>query len=246
MQLANYSSIVVAALASLSLPLAAATFGGNNDTGFGGTIGNGSLALTDDGTTLTGTLTTGADMNDDLVIYIDSVSGGFADTSGFGDANDGSRRAISGFDGGANRSLMTFASGFRPDYAISLGPSDNSYGGLWQLANGGNNSLNFINSVNLSPLNATAGTYTFSISLTDIGLTPGAGQSFELFGTYTSNSGYRSTEAIAGNDTGTQGWNSFQQTSYATYTTTVVPEPSTLAICGLSGLATLLMIRRRR
>src|SRR4029077_12335737 len=125
----------------------------------------------------------------------------FADTSGFADGADGLRRAISGFDGGGNRSLLTFSGGFLPDYAIALGPADDNFGGLWQLANGGANSLNFISSVNLSPTgNANSATYTFSFNVSQIGLTPNSGQSFELFGTYISDTGYRSTEAIAGND----------------------------------------------
>jgi hypothetical protein len=59
--------------------------------------------------------------NDVFVLYIDSQSGGFGDTSTFSDGTDGLRKAISGFDGGANRSLLTMPSGFLPDYAIALG-----------------------------------------------------------------------------------------------------------------------------
>jgi hypothetical protein len=65
-----------------------------------------------------------------------------------------------------------------------------------------------------------------------------------LFGTYTSNSGYRSDEALPGNDAGAQGWNPFIQTALATYTI-AVPEPSSLALFGLSGVAMLLGFRRR-
>jgi hypothetical protein len=237
------------ALLSLAISVQATTYSGNGNTGFGGPIGNGSLTLTDNGTTLSGTITKGPSaFNDTLVIYIDSVAGGFADTSGFADSADGSRKSISGFDGGANRSVMTFASGFAPDYALALGPQNDSFGGLWSLANGGANSLGFISSANLTPTGAgssSSSTFTFSISLASIGLTPGAGQSFELFGTYTSDSGFRSTEAIAGNDSGTQGWNNFTQTSFATYATTPVPEPTTMAL-GAGGLAFLYILRRRR
>src|SRR5438105_12610925 len=137
----------------LCLSAQATTYNGNLNTSFGGPIGLGTLTLTDDGTTVSGTITKGANgFNDALVIYIDpftpnSLSGpGFADTSGFADGGDGLRRAISGFDGGANRSLLTFGTGFRPDYAIALGPSDAGFGGLWQLNNGGNNSLGFVSS----------------------------------------------------------------------------------------------------
>src|SRR5205823_9349661 len=91
----------------------AATYSGNQNTGFGGPIGLGSLTLSDNGTTVSGTLTKGANgFNDVLVLYIDSVSGGFSDTSGFTDGADGLRKAISGFDGGGNRSVLTMPSGF--------------------------------------------------------------------------------------------------------------------------------------
>ncbi|HEV2694779.1 MAG TPA: PEP-CTERM sorting domain-containing protein [Verrucomicrobiae bacterium] len=237
------------AVMSFGISALATTYSGNGNTGFGGVVGTGSLTLTDNGTTLSGTITRGsANFNDTLVIYIDSVAGGFADTSGFADSNDGSRKSISGFDGGSNRSLMTFAGGFAPDYAIALGPQNDSFGGLWSLANGGANSLPFVSSANLSPTGAGTGStasFTFSISLASIGLTPGAGQSFNLFGTYTSDSGFRSTEAIAGNDSGTQGWNTFTQTSFATYTTTPVPEPTTMALA-TGGMVLLYAIRRRR
>src|SRR4051812_39147009 len=102
-------SILSTIFLSASLSSFAATYSGNGNAGFGGPIGTGSLTLTDDGTTLSGTITKGANgFNDALVIYIDSTAGGFADTSTFSDANDGLRKAISGFDGGGNRSLLTF------------------------------------------------------------------------------------------------------------------------------------------
>ncbi len=210
-------------------------------------MGLGSLSLTDNGTTISGTINKGPNgFNDALVIYIDSVPGGFTDTSGFADANDGLRKAISGFDGNTSRSLLTFASGFTPDYALALGPSDDNFGGLWQLANGGGNSLNFVSSANLSPTgNNNSATYTFSFDLSQIGLTPNSGQSFELFGTYISDTGFRSDEAVAGNATGSQGYNPFTQTAFATYTT-AVPEPSMAAFASLGGLAVLFARKRRK
>ena len=235
-------------LLAFSLTASATVYSGNGNAGFGGPVGLGSLSLTDNGTTISGTLTTGAGGfggGNALVLYIDSTPGGFTDTSGFADANDGNRRAISGFDGGANRSLMTFMSGFNPDYALSLAPGGgDNFGGLWQLANGGNNSLPFVSSANLNPLTAGGATYTFSFSVASIGLTPNSGQSFTLFGTYISDTGFRSTEAIAGNDTGTQGWNPFTQTADATYT--IVPEPTTAALASLSGLAALFAWKRKK
>lgn len=240
--------IATATFAALSLSVQAATDPGNGNSGFGGPIGLGSLTLTDNGTTVSGTVNKGPNgFNDVLVIYIDSLPGGFADTSGFADGADGLRKAMSGFDGGANRSLMTFTGGFLPDYAIALGPASDNFGGLWQLANGGANSLNFVNSVNLNPTgNPNSPTYTFSFNVSDIGLTPNSGATFELFGTYTSNSGYRSDEAVPGNDVGAQGWNPFLQTAFSSYTIVAVPEPSTLALLGMSGMGMLLALRRRK
>ncbi len=232
-------------LISLSLPIQAATYSGNGNSGFGGPIGLGSLTLTDDGTTVSGTVNKGPNgFNDVLVLYINSIGGGFSDTSGFADGADGLRKSISGFDGGANRSLLTMPSGFLPDYAIALGPSSDNFGGLWQLANGGANSLNFVASVNLNPTgNNNSPTYTFSFNVSQIGLTPNSGVTFGLLGTYTSNSGFRSDEAIAGNDVGAQGWNPFLGTAFVPYT--IVPEPSTFALFGF-GFMALAIIRHRR
>src|SRR6058998_3037321 len=104
--LQTFSALLVASTASLT----AATYSGNGNSGFGGPIGLGSLTLTDDGTTISGTVNKGPNgFNDVLVIYIDSLGGGFGDTSGFSDGQDGLRKAISGFDGGANRSTLTFS-----------------------------------------------------------------------------------------------------------------------------------------
>jgi hypothetical protein len=198
---------------------------GNTNNGFGGAIGNGSLVLSDDGTNLYGTLTTSGPMDNALVLFIAPGQGGFASTAGFRDAADPLRSAISGYtpsqnDGGPGQSVLTFETGFAPSYAVALQPGNGvNFGGLWGLANGGGNSLPFIVSVNLTPVGTdAAGTYRFCFNVTNIGLTPGAGQSFELFGTFISDSGFRSTEAVAGNLTGIQGWNPFTQTAYTSYT----------------------------
>ncbi|NOS68307.1 MAG: PEP-CTERM sorting domain-containing protein [Verrucomicrobia bacterium] len=263
---------VVALLIGAAASSYAATYSGNGmiystNGAFTGVVGGGSLTLTDDGTTVFGTFTKGPDnsatgtgigggngqFNNNLVIYIDSVAGGFADTSGFKDTQDGSRKAISGYNNTTQFSVMTFAPGFLPDYGISLRstPTD-SFGGLWGLANGAANSLPFKQNVTLSPLaTSTAATYTFSFTLANIGLTPGAGESFNLFGTFVSNTGNRSGEAIAGNDVATtatlKGFVPFTQTAFVPYTTTVVvPEPSILALFGISGLVAVRAIRRKR
>jgi hypothetical protein len=225
------------------------TYTGNGNTGFGGPVGLGSLTLSDNGTTITGTFTPGTSGfgGNGLVLYIDSGPGGFASTAGFTDTSDGNRSEISGLNGGnpADQSVLTFQSGFAPNYAIALSPGGaENFGGIWTLVNGG--TFPFDGSANLTPTSSGASSYTFSIPVTDIGLTPDSGQSFTLFGTYISDTGFRSTEAIAGNDTGTQGWNPFTQTGDATYTIESVPEPSAAALAGLSGLAALFAWKRKQ
>ena len=207
---------LLALLLLSSVPVRADQYLGNGNTGFDGAIGNGTLTLTDDGTNISGTLTVGGSMNDVLVLYIQTDTGGFADTSGFNDQSDFCRQAISGVSA-SGRSLLTFASGFQPNYALALAPAAAGTGGLWQLANGGNNSLVYLGSVNLTPLN-NSGPYTFSFPAALIGMIPGIRSTIQAFGTYVRTDISRSTEAIAGDLTGTQGWNPFTQTAYANYT----------------------------
>ena len=138
--------------------------------------------------------------------------------------------------------MLRFATAFQPDYAIALGPKSDNYGGLWQLVDGGPNSLISISSVNLTPT-GDAASYTFSFDVSQIGLSPNSGQSIRLLGTYISNSGFRSDEALAGDVSGTQGWSPFAGTADAPYT--IVPEPSTGLLFGLAAFGAVLGRRRR-
>ncbi|MGZ4982652.1 MAG: hypothetical protein ACXWG7_07740 [Chthoniobacterales bacterium] len=232
---------------------AQSNYTGNGQTGFGGPIGNGSLSLSDDGTTITGTLTsgsTGSGINDAFVIYIDSAAGGFSDTSTFTDTGGGGdylRKGISGFDG-TNRSTLTFPTGFQADYVISLSPSNNAnFGGLWILDNPAN--FTFKANVNLTPNNTTsATTYTFSFALTDIGLTSGG--SFTFVTTYlNSNGAFRSNEAIGNHFTneaaGNFGATPATATGFSTYTTTLIPEPSSIALLAMPALLGAYLVRRK-
>jgi hypothetical protein len=237
---------LVASLAALGLQ-AQSTYLGNGNTAWGGAVGGGSLTVSDSGANITFTLNRGpGNLDNALVIYLDSVTGGFSDTTSFSDAADGGRKAISGYtatdnSGGPGRSTLNFASGFLPDYAISI---ENGWASLFQLASGGNNSLVYQTGVAQSGVNNSA-TYGLTFGYSLLGLS--AGQSLNLFGIMVSGSGYSSPEAIGGGLTGANGWGNTQtQTAYSVYTITPVPEPSTLALCGLSGLAALFVIRRRR
>jgi hypothetical protein len=103
-------------------------------------------------------------------------------------------------------------------------------GSVYRLNNGAVNSLNKIGAVNLAPIGTgNAYTYSFSFGMSQIGLPALAGQRFRFLGTYVSTTGSRSTEAIGGNVSGTNGWNPFTTVEVASYTTTS-PAPPPVAI----------------
>src|ERR1700733_9338528 len=95
-----------------------ATYNGNGNAGFNGSLGNSVLTVSDSGGNVNFSLAAGAAIGgDNIVFYIDSAAGGFSDTSTFSDNADGGREAISGFNSGnPSRTLATFASGFTADY----------------------------------------------------------------------------------------------------------------------------------
>jgi hypothetical protein len=238
--------VACATVVLFSPQIQATVFSGNGSTDWGGSIGNGSLTLTDNGTTISGSLVSPADIGswNALVIYIQSPSSasGFSDTSGFTDDADGNRSSIAGLSGG-NRGTLDFAPGFTPNYAISLVPNGANYGGIWQLANGA--SFPWVDGVNLSPTGVGGPqTYTFSFPVTDIGLTASSGQTVNFFGTLLGTSGYRSSEAIGGNISGSDGWNTMTESGFSSYT--IIPEPSSISLVVVGLLGAIGLIRRRK
>ncbi len=238
-------------LASLTT-VNATLFNGNGLTGFGDVIGNGSLELTDNGTTLSGTITRGAsNFNDAVVIYIDSVAGGFTGTGGMSDTADKLRSSISYGTGGA----INFTSGFQADYAIALAPNgptnDINFGGLWQLDA---TSHSFVQSVNLNSSPNTGSdpggvpgdaTFTFDFDFSEIGL--GGPSSFNFVAVYMNpDNQFLSNEAIGV----TGGFTGANPGSDATVSlegsATYVPEPGSYALLlGLSAVS-FVIIRRKR
>lgn len=234
-------------------------YNGNGNSGFGGVIGTGTLNISNDASgNLAFTLTKGAGgFNDAIVLYIDSITGGFSDTLSLNDQADPLRQAISGASGGTTgidantRSILTFNSGFTANYAIAL---NNGFAGLWQLSSGGNNSLSFITAANLSPTGtATSASYSWNINVTNIGLTANSGQSFKFVGTYlNAGNSFRANEAIgfniAGGNPGNGGIGSYPNTvAGSEFTFQTVPEPSTYALLGAGALVLGgHLVRRRR
>lgn len=217
----------------------AQTYNGNGSSGFGGTVGLGTLLLTDNGATVSGTFTRGTDtLSNAIVIYLDTGVGGFADTSGFTDTSDGGRSAISGTNG-TNRSVLSFPAGFQASYALTI---ESGFAGVFQLNAGTNHT--FVDTMNLSPTNnPSAASFSFTLNLAGLGLT--AGQGFRFVTTYISNSGFRSNESL-GNDMviAGQGWIPASVTTANTFGTPV-PEPTT-GVLIVAGAAGLWMASRRR
>jgi len=243
------------ALLSFGISAQADVYSGNGASGFGGSVGGGNLTLSDTATSLTFTFNRGSGTHgNDLVVYLDTQLGGFTDTSSFSDNADGGRTAVSGYSGGS-RTTATFASGFGADYALSI---ENGFIGVFQLVAGGSGSLQYLFGQAQSG-NASDPSFSITLSaaqMAQIGLTANSGQSFSLEGSLISTSGYRANETIGTSvttpgtlgDTPNGGFSGSQVFSTAPTFTLIapVPEPSTMALCAISGLATLAMLRRRR
>lgn len=218
------------------------------NSGFGDVLGaTSSIDVTTDLTGLvTFTINQGpGDLNDAGVIYIDSISGGVTNTSALTDVADGGRGALSGRDTGG--SDLGFAAGFGADYGISV---QNSFAGLFDIATNTAN-FGFVSSVGTSGFDGTAATQTrvVQFNLSDIGLS--AGDSFDFVVSYLNGgNGYRSDEFIGVVDQsgfdldGTNvGQNAVNLAVGDFVTVNSVPEPASLALIALGGVA---MIGRRR
>ncbi len=249
----NIGNIAPAALAAslFALPLAAhaatTVYNGNGATGFNGNLGNGQLSVSSNASngTVTFALTPGADGKldgNDAVIYIDSKSGGLANTSSLADNGDGGREAVSGYNASnPSRSLVTFAPNFGADYAISF---EDSYTSLFDLNAGkGVNYLTYVTG------NGNSGTpYTLTVTDADLGLN--SGNSLNFVGTLNATSSFRSNEAIGdiGNVTNPGYYNGITFSNFETYTTaSPAPEPSQVGMLALLSLGLGgLLIRKRR
>jgi PEP-CTERM motif len=255
MQIKSLALLLASATVAASGGFAQTTYNGNGASGFGGAVGNGSVTISDTATSMTVTFNRGlsGNMDNDLVLYLDTQPGGFSDTSQFSDNADGGRTAISGFNSSnPSRTIASFAAGFGADYAISI---ENSFIGVFGLASGGNGSLNYLFGQSQSGVDSDA---SYSITITaaemaQIGLTAGSGQSFQFVGSEDSDTAYRANETIGnsvttpGDGSGNAGFSNPQVfLGSLSYTLVSTPEPSTLALVGIFGAGALLVLHRRR
>lgn len=166
-------------------------FAGNTRSGYGGTVGQGTLVLNDFNDSIHIKLIRGGGtLNDAVVIYLNTQTGGHNTTVNFTDQNDGLRKAISGIDG-TNRATLILPETFKADFAVAF---DQGFGGLWELQE--NKEHTYITSANLTPTNSpSASEYQLVVARKDIGLAlPSNGVQFLV--TYVSESGFRSNEFI--------------------------------------------------
>lgn len=106
------------------------TYSGNGNSGFGGTVGGSTLNISDDGTTMTFSFSRGgSNLDNVVVIYVDSKSGGFTNTNSFNDTGGADRVAISTTNGSRDPEV-SFPSGFTADYAIT---AKNDFAGIFEL-----------------------------------------------------------------------------------------------------------------
>src|SRR5215831_6942804 len=90
-----------------------------------GTVGTGTLQMSNNLTTVRGNFIKGnGSLGNNLVIFIDSVPGGFTSTAPFSDKGNVLETSVSGL--GTSRSTATFAPSFEADYAIVLSAMNSS------------------------------------------------------------------------------------------------------------------------
>ena len=237
--------LAIALLSLTATAAMAANYTGNTLTGFGGTLGNSTLTITNSGNTVNFSLAAGTSFTSNgIALYINSVAGGLSDTSTLTDHSDGGHEVLSGTDG-TNRTLVTFASGFGADFALSIEPTSAN---LFSLAAGG---PTFVTGANIS--NPSGNTFNFSLNLSDIGLAPGG--SFSFVASLISTTAYRSNETIGTSSTvpgtpgdapnaGFNGTTTFSGSN--TFQSAAVPEPSTVLLIGPALLGGMFFVRRRR
>ncbi len=196
------------------------TFNGNGRTDFGGAVGQGSLKITNDASTYYFEFTKGAgNFNDALVLYVDSKTGGFSSTAGFLDNGDGLRRASSGYNTATNKSVLTFPTGFLPDYAIAF---DQGFAAIFELVNGGPNSFNYVGSGSLTPTGNTAPVFNFTVTRAQLGIS--SGFTFNFLGAYIATSAFRSNEYIGeAGPASNSGYTDYTATTFVTYFGGVLP-----------------------
>jgi len=172
------------------------SFVANRGTSFGGPIGNSSMSISHDGTTISISIDRAGDFGgNNMVMYIATGAAGRTTIDGnVNDGADGGRRAISNF----GSAPMNFPPGFEATHAIT---GANNFAGLFSIPAAGqvgDNDLVFLRAVG----DTTANPFVLTINWSDLGLSDGDSFSFVVsYGDPFGNSGtamFSSNEGYGG------------------------------------------------
>ena len=190
----------------------------NGNSGFGGAVGEGHFFFSGEGSNpiIFDMATSSNEMNDILVLYIDTGAPGRSEIDAtVDDSADDHRIAISNSNVFDNGSIINFPTGFEASYAVAI---DVNFGGLWSIPSAGEvgvGELEFITAINSNLTSSTQGFYQFSFNWEDIGLT--ITDEFQFVGLFVSNTGYSSDEGYGdGIVSGTEGSDTISYTGYIT------------------------------
>lgn len=211
-------------------------------SGFGGTLGGGTIYMNSDASNLYIGVTLGGDLNDNIVIFLNTRStGGFTSSTQMDDASDPGR-ARSSDPMSDPTAVVNFPIAATHSFVIG------AFGAvLFELS--GNGTAHVFRSFDNTFTGNANNTREFQLSLgfLDNALT-GSGRAFvDWFALYTSNSGFMSNESSplqqGLNAGGNPGFGAGQTLNLENYNRFQVPTPGAIALLGLGGLVA---ARRRR
>lgn len=240
------STVAVMALAGIAsaqaLTLAgpgAQTFANGAGSGFGGTLGSGSITMSVVGSDLVISFAAGGAVNDYVALYLDTRSGGFSDSQ-MDDQGDDGRRVISNL----TRDLVDNFP-ISPDFGVAFWSGGQTV--AFEL-NAGNtpNHLNYVN----NSYNASGSSLSIPLAVL------GNPTQIDWFAAYCSGGGYNSNESMGPSPTlqanGNVGFGDGQfggttpasgQVDYTSFNRYLIPTPGAAALLGMGALAA---GRRRR
>ncbi|HTL16662.1 MAG TPA: hypothetical protein VL793_05460 [Patescibacteria group bacterium] len=211
--------------------------------GAAGVVGSGSLSLSNSASTVYAGFNRGAgSFIDNLVMFIDSVPGGYTSTGVFSDNANAQQIAISG--NGLSRSTANFAPGFAADYAVVV--SVNYGSGVYKMVDDGTGPhLQLVHNFNLAPPGDPNSTqFYWQFAWADIGLANANTNFFKFETSLITATGSRYLQSFEGL-TGTAGWNTITFTNYDTFGVQPVPENTSMALAVFGGIVAVVVVTSR-
>jgi len=208
--------------------------------GFGGTLGGGTLYFQSDATNLYFGFQPGNSLNDNVVVHLDTRSGGFTDAD-MNDTGDPGRNLLSNLTRDVDD---PFPAGFLPDFGVAAG----SFGIVLFELNAGNapNHLQFVDYVGgIFTGNSAAVARELVISRASLGNPAGA---INFLASYGSDTNFMSNESLpaeafnaGGNPGFDNGGSPVLRENYDQFN--MIPEPSSFTLLAIGALG---FLQRRR